>query len=223
MPLPDQPNAGVNLILIHLSITRALQVTAERSASFAQDGFPDPGVGAGFIDYARTLVSVVDAHHLVEEEVYFPYLQKILPAAPYTLLLAEHQVIIPILAEMRTAIERIAGGDARSQGLGELHQAATRLIRGWHLHIQKEEQYFSVDALAGLMDVDEHVRLNQEVSAHSLAHAGPTYLVAPFLLYNLEPVERARFAQEMPAAVVQELVPNVWREQWAPMRPFLLV
>jgi hypothetical protein len=29
-------------------------------------------------------------------------------------------------------------------------------------------------------------------------------------------------AQQMPPVVSQELVPVAWKEQWAPMKPFLL-
>jgi hypothetical protein len=44
----------------------------------------------------------------------------------------------------------------------------------------------------------------------------------PFILYNLSAEDRAIMAQQMPPAVSQELVPIVWKEQWAPMVPFLL-
>jgi hypothetical protein len=47
-------------------------------------------------------------------------------------------------------------------------------------------------------------------------------LGVPFVLYNLPAQERAIQARTMPSAVVEELVPVVWKEQWAPMQPFLL-
>jgi hypothetical protein len=44
----------------------------------------------------------------------------------------------------------------------------------------------------------------------------------PFALYNLPDEERAILARTMPPKVIDELVPVVWKEKWAPMQPFLL-
>jgi hypothetical protein len=52
--------------------------------------------------------------------------------------------------------------------------------------------------------------------------APPDPVLVPFILYNLSAEDRAIMAQQMPPAVSQELVPIVWKEQWAPMVPFLL-
>jgi len=62
----------------------------------------------------------------------------------------------------------------------------------------------------------------QQAAQHGMAHAGPDYLAAPFILHNLEAEDRAHMAGEMPPIVSQELVPVVWKDQWAPMKPFLL-
>jgi hypothetical protein len=52
--------------------------------------------------------------------------------------------------------------------------------------------------------------------------ASPTYLAVPFLLYDLPPEEKAIQARGMPPELTEQLVPVVWKEQWAPMKPFLL-
>jgi hypothetical protein len=43
------------------------------------------------------------------------------------------------------------------------------------------------------------------------------------LLYNLHEQDRQVFSQGMPAEVLQNLVPIVWKDKWASMAPFLLV
>jgi hypothetical protein len=53
-------------------------------------------------------------------------------------------------------------------------------------------------------------------------HAKPDYLVVPFTLYNLPPLERTFMARALPPSVVQELVPGPGKEKWQPMAPFLL-
>jgi hypothetical protein len=57
---------------------------------------------------------------------------------------------------------------------------------------------------------------------HSQKHSGPDYHVVPFLLFNLTPEERVTFEAEMPRIVMEQLLPVVWKEKWAPMMPFLL-
>ena len=51
--------------------------------------------------------------------------------------------------------------------------------------------------------------------------AKPAPLSVPFLLYNSEPEDRAAFSSFMPPELTQQLVPIVWQDEWAPMKPFL--
>jgi hypothetical protein len=47
-------------------------------------------------------------------------------------------------------------------------------------------------------------------------------LAVPFLLYNVESDDRAHFFAVMPPEITQQLVPVVWKDEWASMKPFLL-
>lgn len=51
-----KPNVGADLVRIHKVITRGLDVTAQKSAAFARDGYPDGSAREGFTGYARALV-----------------------------------------------------------------------------------------------------------------------------------------------------------------------
>jgi len=51
---------------------------------------------------------------------------------------------------------------------------------------------------------------------------GPHYLVVPFMLYNLEPGPRSILASRLPSEMTEQLVPVVWKDRWASMKPFLL-
>jgi hypothetical protein len=42
------------------------------------------------------------------------------------------------------------------------------------------------------------------------------------MLCNLGPDDRALFAQVLPPGFLEQFVLGAWKEQWAPMRPFLL-
>jgi hypothetical protein len=42
------------------------------------------------------------------------------------------------------------------------------------------------------------------------------------MLYNLPVEDRKVFSQGIPAEVLQNLVPVVWKEKWESMTPFLL-
>jgi hypothetical protein len=72
------------------------------------------------------------------------------------------------------------------------------------------------------MSPDELTAWLQEMGRHRPEGAPPDPVVMPFILHNLSPEDRAVMAGQMPPVVSQELVPVVWREQWAPMKPFLL-
>jgi hemerythrin-like domain-containing protein len=222
MPDMRTPNVGADMLRIHHVITRGLDVSIERSTSFVQGGYPDAATQEGFGLYVQTLVSVLSAHHLAEDEVAFPYLRDKLPDEPFDELMAEHRVMEEILEELQVIAEAVATEAQAGDSLNDLNRTLTRLADLWHPHIHKEERFYDVDRMAALMDVDEHARLGRALGEHSQQHLQAPYLGIPFVLYNLPAEERAIITQVMPPAVTQQLVPVDWKEKWAPMQPFLL-
>jgi len=81
--------------------------------------------------------------------------------------------------------------------LNKLNQALRRLADLWSPHMGLEQDHFTVDKLAALIDREEHTRLSGLLVEHGRKHDGPDYLVVPFLLYNLAPEERASLAGTM--------------------------
>ena len=223
MQIPDRPNVGANLIAIHMCITRGIDVTIERSGTFQKEDFPDDSSRKGFVDYARTLVQVVDAHHMGEDEVAFPYLRSKVPDAPYERLHADHEAILPVLKELRRAADEVAHGAQIDRALNQLRDAALQLKNLWRPHIATEEENFSPGLLAARMEPAEQEQLTQALGADSQKRLDPPFLAMPFVLYNLPPQERAYLASTMPPMLTQQLVPVVWKDHWAPMKPFLLV
>ena len=213
------PNIGVTMIAIHHAITRGLAIGIERGTGFVRQGYPDAATQAGFVMYVQTLATVVSAHHISEDEVAFPYLRDKLPDVPFDKLMADHRVMEGMLEELKTA----AGGSDAAQSLGGMTKTLSELADLWHPHIGIEERdIYDVEIIAGLMDVDENVRVGQMLAEKAQQYVVPPYLGIPWLLYNLPPDQRASFARTMPPAVIQELVPVAWKEHWAPMGPFLL-
>lgn len=216
------PNVGADMLRIHSVITRGLSVSIERSASYAQGGYPDAATQEGFVLYVQTLASVLSAHHLAEDEVAFPYLRDKLPDAPFDELMADHRVMEGILEELQAIAEAVAAEAQAGDALNDLNRAVTRLADLWHPHIHKEERFYDVEKMAALMDVDEHARLRGRLGEFSQQHMQSPFLGIPFVLYNLPAEDRAILAQMLPPAVTQQLVPVDWKEMWAPMQPFLL-
>jgi hemerythrin-like domain-containing protein len=216
------PNLANSLLWIHQVITRGLGVCAQNSESFASHGFPDASLKTGFLDYTRSLASVLGGHHLTEDDLAFPYLRTVLPDAPYTDLAADHHAMEPLLVQIETAVAAAAAEEDVSHPLRDLHAAVVSVGEIWHPHIMKEEQSFSAEVLEQLISPEEHIRLIRTMGEFSQQHTGPGPLVIPFLLYNLPEPERTAMAQGMPAVLTQELVPGPWRAQWSPMEPFLL-
>ena len=222
MKMPDRPTVAASLIAIHMTITRGIDVTIEKSETFAKEGFPSDSWRQGFADYVRTLVRVVDAHHLGEDEVAFPFLRRKVPEAPYDTLHAEHEAISPVLDRMRAAADEIAASERPAGALTSVREAALHLKNLWRPHIATEEQNFAVDILAERLAPAEQEQLIDALGADSQKRLDPPFLAMPFVLYNLPPEERAYLASTMPPVLTQQLVPVTWKDLWAPMKPFLL-
>ncbi len=221
--MSSQPEGyiGFSLTAIHDVITRALKVSIERVRGFAEHGFATADEQAGFLNYVRTLVAVLDGHHLTEDDVAFPYLRDKLPEAPIDLLIAQHQEMIPVLGEIKAAVERCEKEGQVEAGLRDIEAGLIKVDSIWHPHIQIEQEHI-IEKADAVLPVEEQVRLVKLSGEHAQKHSGPPYLAVPFTLYNMETEERAIFAKEIPAEVTGHLVPVVWKEQWASMAPFLL-
>jgi hemerythrin-like domain-containing protein len=212
---------AASLVAIHNVITRGLKVSIESAGKFAARGFADATEQAGFLNYVRALVSVLDGHHITEDDIAFPYFRDKLPEAPFDLLSAQHQEMVPLLGQIRAAVERCEKPGQVEAGLRDMEAALRRVDAMWHPHIQIEQEHL-VEKADALLSVEEQMSLVRSVGEHVQKHTGPPYLTVPFTLFNVPAQERAVFTEAMPPEVTGHLVPVVWKEQWASMAPFLL-
>jgi len=216
------PNIGGTMNFVHHAITHGLEQAKIRSIIFRGAGYTNAAVRDGFEIYVRTLGMVINAHHASEDHVVYPYLKSKLPDAPYDELSAEHQQMDVILAELQNAAGALANQDQDNATLENLNRIVTSLVDLWNPHIAKEQLYLYEPALtATVMNAEEHLQLIQDAAKHSLEQGNPA-LMLPFLLYNLEPDERANMASSLPPEFLEEMIPKVWKPQWWPMEPFLL-
>jgi len=166
---------------------------------------------------------VLNAHHLGEDETAFPYFRQKLPNAPYDKLMADHRLIEGVLEKLEAAAASVAGNAQPGEPLHTLDGVLATLSRLWHPHMGSEESIlFDPETIAALMDEDENLQLGQKMGESSQKHLHAPPVEIPFVLYNLAPDDRAMMAKMLPPVVTQQLVPLVWRAQWAPMKPFLL-
>ena len=222
--MSNQPesNVAISFLNIHSIITRGLRVSIESVQGFSQRGFKEEANREGFFNYIRALASVVNAHHLTEDEIAFPYFRDKLPGAPFDTLIENHQVMVQVLDEIKLAVERGENSDQLETELRNLESALTRLNDLWHPHIQIETDEI-INKADALIPVEEQLRLVRLFGEHGQKNAVPPYLTVPFMLYNLDVEDRKVFSMGMPAEVLQNLVPVVWKEKWESMTPFLLV
>jgi hypothetical protein len=208
------PNIGRDLQRIHRVITRGLAVSQENCRTFVESGFPDAIIAEGFWKYCLGLEANARGHHATEDDLFFPYLRDRLPDADFGSLVAEHEEMHDILDEMKAARE--AGS------LADMERALAKMDSLWYSHIAVEEDILRPEVAAEIMTVPETIDMAQKAAAHSQEHAQPAPLAVPFLLYNLEGDDRAYFLNALPEQVTQQLVPIVWKDEWAAMKPFLL-
>ena len=167
-------------------------------------------------------MSLLNSHHLTEDDLVFPYFMKKIPHAPYSRLSEEHQKIVILLDKIQAAVEAAALGDNPKENLNKMNHLLIELQEVWHPHIHIEETDFNQDNLNQAYSHEEQARMSKEFAQHGAKSSGPDYLVLPFMLYNLIPEERAAMARELPPIITQQLVPIAWKEQWKSMQPFLL-
>ncbi len=212
----------IALVLIHRAISRGLRVGMEYAASFAQEGYPEPSVGVGLALYLRTLVGVLHQHHSAEDEIAFPFLRERLPGLPLDALVAEHEQMESILEDLVLLLDRLQGEAGEEAVLEAARAELAKLARIWPGHIDIEETGISMGKLEDVASAEELAGWLAAMGQHRPEGASPDPVSLPFVLYNLSADDRAIMAKNMPPVVIQELVPVAWREQWAPMKPFLL-
>ena len=221
MNKPQDRNIAENFRMIHNIITRALRVSIESIQEFSQPGFKKTVSLPGLYNYMQALTSVLNAHHLTEDEIAFPYFRDKLPEVPFDSLTKMHQVMVLVLDKINLALEKGEKDGQYETELGNLQNAMTRFTAMWHPHIKIETDEFLSKADA-LIPVEEQLRLVGLFGQHGQKLAVPPFLTVPFMLYNLPPEDRTEFSRGMPLEVIQHLVPVVWKNQWKSMTPFFL-
>jgi hemerythrin-like domain-containing protein len=214
MSEPDKPSIAGDLSRIHIVITRALDIAIEHSSV-------TNSVSTGFINYVESFLSLLHSHHLVEDELIFPYLKAKMTDVPFDLMEAQHQKLLPFLDRLEAQLTALKSQEGQvAIILPELNQTLTQLKDLWQLHFQTEEEYINETSLSNI-DLTEQLDRSLEFAEYSRQHINPDYLVVPFILYNLTPEDRAVMSQVFPPIVTEQLVPVDWRNKWEPMLPFL--
>ena len=213
---------GTDMIRFHRIITRSLEVNIQNVNKFLEIGAIEESNREGFLKYLQSFSTVLEAHHLLENEKIFPYFMDKLPDAPYDRLMAQHKWVEESLSHINGEINSLKSDVDELESLNLLKTGLREIDKIWHPHIRIEEEqiYGKVGSLN--ISLEETNRLRKEYSQFIQEHANPAYLVVPFVLYNLSPEDRAIVTQGFPEMVTKKLVPIDWKDEWASMQPFLL-
>jgi hypothetical protein len=217
---PSVTNLASDLIRIHKVVTRGLDVCLVKGREYLHTGITQPRSLIGYSSYAHSLVTILDAHHTSEDILAFPEFRLVIPSAPYAKLASDHNDIERLLAPLHPVIAGLS--DDAHKGILVIVDHLHKISEIWAPHIQLEEHYFSKESLNAVMPLEDQKRISDAIAKHSQENSQPPFWVVPFVLYNLDREERAIMAAGLPATIMEELVPKVWAEQWAPMKPFLL-
>ncbi|MGZ7044378.1 MAG: hypothetical protein ACXVHM_07270, partial [Methanobacterium sp.] len=83
----NQGDVGTDMIRFHRIITRSLEVNIQNVNRYLEIGAIEESDEEGFLKYVQSFSTVLDAHHLLENEKIFPYFKDKLPDAPYDRLM----------------------------------------------------------------------------------------------------------------------------------------
>lgn len=177
----------------------------------------------GFLKYLQTLTSLLEGHHLVENNKVFPYFKDKLPEVPYERLMGEHEEIKSGLERINTAITNLESDEDEIIQLKDIKSGLDQIDELWHPHIQIEESQLYSKIVNLKLDKEETINEMNEFSQFFQEHtSGPPFLNMPFVVYNLSQEDRAIFTKGFPETVMKQMIPIDWKDEWAPMKPFLL-
>src|SRR5512140_3733851 len=166
------PTPAKDLARIHKVITRGIKTSIEKSEEYSSMGFPSPVMKEGYVKYVNSLGVVLKAHHLGEDEVLFPVLQKKLPQAPYERLGQVHREIAEHLIPLQEGTEDLvsSGGGVR---LLPIINTLYLIAELWPPHVRMEESIFSQEALAEVLSEAEQADLSLAMGKFTQEHSEP--------------------------------------------------
>jgi len=205
------------LVRIHKIISRGLDISIRKCDEYTgKQGIP-AGEVTGFSMYLSTLKRVTHSHHLSEDDIVYPYLKDYIDA-PYNRLKDDHNDMARILEALDRSILEVSSGR-----IGKLRAVLDEFGKIWGPHIKMEEENFTSEKLMAVIGMKEQITLVEKLGEHGSKNAGPGPLALPFLFYNLDGRDREAFMKPIPWIVKNVLVPVIWRRQWKPMGPLLLL
>ena len=164
------PNVGNDLLRIHKVITRALNVSLQKS----QGTDLVESHWEGFATYVRALTILLDAHHAGEDELSFPFWRIRLPNGPFDELGEHHRRMITYLDQIERWLE--AGSTAwQSDALSQLHQTLTELLDLWQTHIALEEATIGPESSRQYLTSAENEQLDRQLAEHGKLHGLPAF------------------------------------------------
>lgn len=204
------------LVKIHKLITRALSVSIVKCDEYLNKKEIPANEAKGFVMYLTTLVRVMHAHHIGEDDIVFPYFTGRIEA-PYDRLKEDHLSMSKMLDDLGNSLENVT-----VSGIPGLRSQLDSLQKSWAPHIKAEESSFSSGIVKGKMTDEEQKELVDKISSHGAKSSGPGPLTLPFVIFNLQGEDRKEFLRDFPWILKHFLIPVVWRSKWKPMDPFLL-
>jgi hemerythrin-like domain-containing protein len=201
---------------IHRIITRGINMSIRKCEELSRSkNVPDDNRD-GLIKYIKTLKWVTHSHHLTEDEIGFPYFEKLIEA-PYERLRDDHKTISRILDKIEQYLD-----DKPGNSMKDLHHSLSELQNIWIPHIYIEEENLTHEAINSLIGKEEQIKLAKKFGKHSSKNSGPGPMALPFMFFNLGKSDREIFMRNFPWIVKKILVPIAWKGQWKPMEPFFL-
>jgi len=218
---PGTPNLIRDIIRIHKVVTRSLEVCLNHGKQYLTTDMSQPERLQGYSSYTHCFTSVLSSHHQAEDLITFPAFKSVIPSAPYERFTADHHEIERLLTFIPQAVSELTTMEPEN-GLKIITNTLSKISEIWYPHIQLEEHHFTEEVINKAFNPEEQGNISAAASKLSQEHTGPPYWIIPFILFNLEHEERASMAASFPPMITEELIPKVWKDQWAPMKPYFL-
>ena len=136
----NQGDVGTDIIRFHRTITRSLEIAIQNVNKFLEVGAIEESEREGFLKYIQTFSTVMNAHHVLENEKIFPYFKDKLPDAPYDRLMTQHEWVKTALSQINSGINNLKSNVDELESLNQLKTGLRQIDKIWHPHIRIEEE-----------------------------------------------------------------------------------
>ena len=210
------------LTIVHAALRRGLSSIVKFSGSALDDADRAP-----FVDFTTRYLDFLTSHHVGEDKVLFPGLQKAFARkdsaeaneAARSARIREEELapVVDLMKTMREQVAKVSKGGS-PKALGELHEAAIKLQEALIPHLDAEEKDLGGSLLKPLMSADAVGGLNDALLGYEKKNGSAKGLM--LFIHSLDAREQVVLFGDLPWILRRVIIKWIWARGYRPLLKF---